>query len=127
MMSGRRRSDRTCDRAEELLPLNALDFTVLLVLTDGDSHGYAIANAIRERSGGRINILPGNFYTVIDRLQRDGLIAPSDATPEGKAPGRPRRLFRITRLGVAAAKAEAIRLAELTEDDGVQRLLQEDV
>lgn len=109
----------------ERLPMSPVDFTVLLVLIDGDSHGYAIVKEMRERSDGRIDIWPGNFYTVMHRLERDGLIEPSDRKPEGKSPGRPRRLYRITDLGLAVARAEAARIAELSVRPDVKKLLGE--
>ena len=46
---------------EELLPLNPVDFQVLLVLLDGDSHGYGIVKEMKQRTGGQIDMLPGNF------------------------------------------------------------------
>lgn len=110
---------------DELLPLNPVDFMVLLVLLDGDSYGYAIVRAMRDKSDGRIDVLPGNFYTVLQRLLRDGLIAPSDTAPPGSAPGRPRRMFRITDLGRRVARAEATRLTEIADDPGVRGLVAE--
>lgn len=110
---------------EELLPLSAVDFTTLLVLLDGDSYGYAIVQDVRERTGGRIDLLPGNFYNVLQRLLRDGLIEPSDEPPPGTAPGKPRRMFRITPFGEEVVRAEATALTRMADHPTVRRLAEE--
>lgn len=109
---------------DELLPLNPVDFMVLLVLVDSDNYGYGIVKELRERSGGRIDLLPGNFYTVIQRMERDGLVGPSPEPPADNTPGKPRRLYRITELGRDVAAAEAARLDELVKGSAVRHLLE---
>ncbi|MGD8818241.1 MAG: PadR family transcriptional regulator, partial [Acidobacteriota bacterium] len=56
------------------LPMSAVEFTVLLVLADGPSHGYAIVKDIEARSDGQISLLPGNLYAILQRLNDTGLI-----------------------------------------------------
>lgn len=99
--------------ADQHLPLSAVDFLVLLVLADGDSHGYAMVKEIAGRSKGRIRMLPGNFYAVLHRLAREGLIAESDRRPGGPDEDKRRRYFRITRLGREVAAAEVSRMKEM--------------
>ena len=43
------------------LPLKAVDFHVLLVLTAHELHGYGIVKEIESRSGGRLRLEPGNL------------------------------------------------------------------
>lgn len=107
---------------EELLPLNPVDFQVLLVLVEGESHGYGIVKEMRSRTGGQIDMLPGNFYTVLQRLLRAGLLQDIGLDTEGNTPGRPRRLYRITEFGTRVAAAEAARLRDLVADSAVRAL-----
>lgn len=113
----------TARRPEQLLPMNAVDFHVLLVLVEGDSHGYGIVRAMRARTNGQIDILPGNFYTVLQRLVRDGLVEDAGLDAEGHTPGRPRRLYRITEFGRDVAAAEAERLRDLVAESTVRSLV----
>ena len=108
---------------EDHLPLNPVDFQVLLVLIEGDSHGYGVVKEMRARTGGQIDMLPGNFYTVLQRLLRAGLLEDIGLDLEGNTPGRPRRLYRITKFGHRVAAAEAGRLRELVADATVRGLV----
>ena len=47
------------------LPLRPVDFHILLVLTDGELHGYGIVKEIEARSEGRIRLEPGNLYRYV--------------------------------------------------------------
>lgn len=114
----------TRPQRDDLLPLNPVDFLVLLVLLDGDNYGYGIVKELRDRSDGQVDLLPGNFYTIVQRMQRDGLVEPSPKTPEANTPGRPRRLYRITDFGRDVAGAEAARLEELVQESSVRHLLE---
>ena len=58
------------DNIEDRLPLNPVHFMVLLVLSDGERHGYALVQEMDERTNGRISLLPGNLYVVLRRLLR---------------------------------------------------------
>jgi DNA-binding PadR family transcriptional regulator len=95
--------------------MKATDFLVLAVLADGPRHGYALAQAIAERSGQRTRIRPGDLYRVLYRMQNAGLIDAS-APPRGEGDGR-RAYYRITPAGRKAARAEAQQLR--TVCDGV--------
>lgn len=80
------------------------DFQILLAVAGGPLHGAAIKSAVSERSAGEIVLGPGTLYTSIQRMVGDGLL--EEVEGEGR-----RRVYRITRTGRAAAKAEAARLA----------------
>ena len=113
---------RSTQDPDDLLPLNPVDFQVLLVLLEGDSHGYGIVKEMKRRTDGQIDMLPGNFYTVLQRLIREGVLEDVGLDTEGGTPGRPRRLYRITDLGVRVAAAEAARLRDLVAESAVQAL-----
>jgi PadR family transcriptional regulator PadR len=98
--------------SEPHAPLSALDFHVLLVLSSADLYGYAIMKAVEEQSRGVIVPEIGSLYRVIGRLIDLELVAETDpprASPDVHR-GRPRRYYRITPRGLAAARAEADRL-----------------
>jgi PadR family transcriptional regulator, regulatory protein PadR len=83
-------------------------FLVLVALAAERLHGYGVMLAVAELSEGRVRLGPGTVYGVLDRLERDGLVAEDGAEVEQ---GRERRYFRITAPGVAALAGETERLA----------------
>ena len=97
---------------DELQPLRAIEFEVLLALHHGDLHGYGLAKAIEERTQGRLRIEPANLYRRLQRLVEADLVAISGRRAGGDAAGEPRRYFRITPLGRRTFAAEAIRLKD---------------
>ena len=106
-------TDPAADVAE-LLPLTDLAFGVLLALKDDARHGYALIQQLRQRSG-RAKLRTGTVYAALARLQDQGLVRESkDTRGDGDSDQR-RRYFVITSRGLAAAKAEAIRLSELLD------------
>ena len=90
-------------------------FHILLALMDGERHGYAIMNDVAQRTGGEIKLLPGVLYRHLHRLLDGGLIDELDrrSIPEGT--DERRRYYRVTDGGVAAARAETLRMAKLVE------------
>jgi len=96
---------------EDLLPLTPGFFEILLTLALGDAHGYAIMQAVEERTDGRIRLLPGTMYRAFARLQEMGVIVESDERPAADRDDHRRRYWRLTELGRRVASAEAERLA----------------
>ncbi len=89
----------------EHLPLPPLELHVLLVLMEGDLHGYGLAKEIESRETGIGRILPTNLYRRLRDLTAKGIICEtSDPT------GTKKKLFGITTFGKRVAKAEALRL-----------------
>lgn len=98
--------------AEELIPLTDLAFNILVSLKDEALHGYALLKVLRARTG-RSGLRTGTVYAALARLEESGLVEEAeDAGSETDADDR-RRYYRITELGIAAARAEAARLDEL--------------
>src|SRR5436305_197339 len=52
-----------------------LDVLVLAVFRDGPLHGYAVIDALRQRSEGAFELAEGTVYPVLHRLEADGLLA----------------------------------------------------
>jgi transcriptional regulator len=79
-----------------------LDLLVLAVLADGPLHGYAVIEALRQRSDEAFDLPEGTVYPVLHRLERAGLLR-SDWQSAG---GRRRRIYRLTEPGTGALQAE---------------------
>jgi DNA-binding PadR family transcriptional regulator len=86
-------------------------FYILLTLAGADSYGYAIMQAVREQSNGRVPLRTGSFYRHIARLIDDGLVSEAPA-PRISDPRRS-SYYRLTPRGRRALASEQRRLAEL--------------
>jgi DNA-binding PadR family transcriptional regulator len=108
---------------EDFLPLTPAVFHVLLAISDGERHGYAIMQEIAESTGGRMKLGPGTLYGTIKRLLEAQLIEESDERPDPKLDDERRRYYRLTGLGQRVVKAEAQRHAEMVEIARGKRLV----
>ncbi len=72
-----------------------LDTLLLASLENGPRHGYAVREALRERSGARFDLPTGTIYPALRRLEAAGLVS---GTWE-EAGGRRRRLYQLTPAG----------------------------
>lgn len=99
--------------AEALLPLPLPVFHMLLALTEGERHGYALKREILRRTEGLLNLGSCALYGSINRMLEQGLIEESDERPDPHLDDERRRYYRITLLGRQAAQAEAGRLRDL--------------
>jgi len=109
---------------DELLPLRPDVFTILLVLLDGDCHGYGMIKAAEERQGRSGQLQPGALYRLLKQLLDEGLIEQLDAGDAPPDSDERRRYYRITPFGRDVAGAEARRMAELVEISARHRLLE---
>jgi len=91
--------------AVTVVPLSPVVLAILLLLAEGEKHGYAVMKDARSPSGGGIQMGPGTLYGSIDRMMRDGLVEESD-----KQDNERRRYYRLTRLGRSVLAAELERL-----------------
>ena len=69
---------------------------VLRILSDGGLHGYAIAAALRDRTGGHAQWSDGMLYPVLHRLERLGYVSSSWGMSEA---GHRRKRYAVTRDG----------------------------
>jgi transcriptional regulator len=71
---------------------------ILESLASSPSHGYRIAQRIKEKSQGVLDFKEGTLYPALHKLENDELIE----SYEGEENGRARRYYRITKTGRAA-------------------------
>lgn len=92
------------------LPLTDLAFNILVALTREELHGYALVKRLRELEG-RASLRTGTVYAALARLQDQAWVEEVDP-PTGDEDRR-RRYYGITDAGLAVARAEAARLADV--------------
>ena len=90
-------------------------FHILLALADGESHGYGIMQDVERFTNGETRLGPGTLYRSIQRMLVDGLIEELAIALHGETDEDRRRYYRLTPKGLAAAKREAERLADLVD------------
>jgi DNA-binding PadR family transcriptional regulator len=103
-----------------VLPLNPRAFYILLALSSGESHGYAIAKDVEIATDGVVRLTPGTLYPLVRQMLADGWIAECGMSRE-QDPRR--RSYRLTPWGTRIAQAEAARLAQAVRMATQTRLL----
>ncbi len=98
---------------DDLLPLQAATFHILMALADEDRHGYAIIQEIAARTDGAIRLSAGTLYRSLQRMLEQGLIEETEDRPAPDDDDERRRYYRITTFGETVARAEARRLQAL--------------
>jgi DNA-binding PadR family transcriptional regulator len=98
---------------ESFLPLKPNWFHILLCLSDGEQHGYAIMQEVLERTHGKVRLWPATLYGAIKKLMDADLIAESDERPGAAFDDARRRYYRLSSLGRRVLAAESRRLEEL--------------
>jgi PadR family transcriptional regulator len=73
-----------------------LDLLVLRTLASGSLHGYGIASAVRDRTGGDLSIEDAALYQALHRLDRQGLVEAEWASSENN---RRARYYTLTPTG----------------------------
>ncbi len=93
--------------------LSPLMLQILLALSEGERHGYAIMQEIERRTGGTTEIGAGTLYRSIKQLLDAGFIA--EVIPS-KIVNRQRRCYGITPAGRHRAGARLEALGHLSND-----------
>jgi DNA-binding PadR family transcriptional regulator len=95
---------------ESLLPLPQAVFQIMLALTEGERHGYAIMQEVAASTGGKVRLGPGTLYGSIKRMVEQGLIQEDAGS---SLDDERRRYYRLTPFGRRVASAEASRVEAL--------------
>lgn len=90
--------------------MNLLEYYVLLALSSGPRHGYAIKDAVAADSGGAETPRAGTLYRVIARLISSGWIREAQPADAPAHPGLARRYYSLTAAGRRALADQAQRL-----------------
>ena len=104
----------TARSAEDFLPVKPAVVLILLVLGEGELHGYAIAQAVRARSNSRVKLETGPLYRHLKRLLDSGLVVEAKVQRPTDRDER-RRYYRLTQLGREVLALEAERLSGLVD------------
>lgn len=94
---------------ESLLPLTPAVLHILLVLADGERHGYAIAQEVEAISAGQVRMGPGTLYGSILRMTEAELVEEVTARRRDDGDER-RRYYRSTPFGKRVLAKELARL-----------------
>jgi DNA-binding PadR family transcriptional regulator len=91
-------------------------FHILLALSKGPRHGYAMMHEIEHFTEGRVALGPSSLYYSLSRLVEQGLIRESAAGHDDDAPheGR-RRYYELTEAGRALLASESAVLADIVD------------
>ena len=68
---------------------------ILEALANEPSHGYRIAQKIKERSKGVLDFKEGTLYPALHKLEAEGMVESYESVENGRS----RRHYRITKSG----------------------------
>src|SRR5580692_1091219 len=108
---------------QDLLPLTPPVFHILLALSEGERHGYAIMQEVAADTDGVLQLGPGTLYGCLKRMLAARLVEESDERPDPDLDDERRRYYRITDFGARTVRAEAERLATAVSAARARRLL----
>jgi DNA-binding PadR family transcriptional regulator len=103
----------TQNPVDRLLPLSLPVFHMLLALSEGERHGYALKREILQRTEGKLNLGSGALYGAINKMLEAELIVESDERPDPHLDDERRRYYRITPFGRRVVQSELVRLRHL--------------
>ncbi len=99
---------------QENSPLTEATFFILLSLSPGRKHGYAILKEVQALSHNRVLLSTGTLYSSLKRLLEQGWIVRAEdrSAPDN---GRERKAYALTDLGRRMLNAETERLQTLVQ------------
>jgi len=81
----------------------SLDLMILSALLDGPKYGYLLQQRLRESSEGRVELMAGTMYPLLQRLETDKLVK----TKWDDSTGRRRKWYELTPAGRARLTQQA--------------------
>lgn len=100
---------------DEFLPLTPAVLHILLALSAGEKHGYAMMREVDELSNGTVQLGPGTLYRSIKRMLDDGLIEEAGERQDPTLDVERRRYYRLSVLGSQTLSLETVRLQRLLD------------
>jgi DNA-binding PadR family transcriptional regulator len=110
----------------KLDPLPAAAFQIMLALSAGELHGYAIMRAVEEQTGGRLRLGPGTLYGSIQALLEGKVIEEVEKSPDTEERQERRRYYRLTVAGRKLARSEAEKMADVLRVARARKILRGD-
>src|SRR5579872_6535683 len=104
-------------------PLTPPVFHILLALSEGERHGYAIMQDVASQTKDALQLGPGTLYGCLKRMLAAGLVQEAEERPDPSLDDSRRRYYKMTALGKRAVRAEAERLATAVTAAKARRLL----
>ena len=107
---------------DQLPPLKAAWFHILLALSEEPLHGFAIRESVEERTEGKVKLYPANLYGSIRDMTELALL---EALSEEEQPDddQRRQYYRLTERGRELLRMEADRLQQLVDAARASRAL----
>jgi DNA-binding PadR family transcriptional regulator len=99
--------------SRDISPLSETTLYILVSLTQGPLHGYAIAKEVRALSKNHVILSVSTLYTTLKRLLEDGWIGRVGEDPDPDDGGRPRKVYTLTERGEFIIGVEKKRLRAL--------------
>jgi DNA-binding PadR family transcriptional regulator len=110
--------DELAGDPQRFLPLPTATIHILVALSAGEKHGYAIMRDVEEISDGHVRMGPGTLYGSVKRMLADGLIEEAAERPDPELDDQRRRYYRLTGLGERVCASELQRLEALIRRAG---------
>lgn len=105
-------------------PLTPAVMHILLALTSGERHGYAIMKQVEFESAGRVIMGPGTLYGSIARMMKDGLVSQGETRHDRQLDDARRIYYRLTALGEQVLAEELSRYRQILAAAERKKLLQ---
>jgi DNA-binding PadR family transcriptional regulator len=87
-------------------PLTPAVFHILLALSNGERHGYAIMKQVEADSQGQVKMGPGTLYGSLKRMLEAGLVQESGKRVDPQMDDERRIYYQITGAGSETLTAE---------------------
>lgn len=100
-------------RKKESVSLTPAMFNILVVLSGGERHGYAILREIEHINEGRSSMGPTSLYRTIRTMLEGGLLKELAGSRTADSDDERRRYYKLTASGIRALKDEVSRLESL--------------
>lgn len=91
-------------------PLKPQWFQILLALSGGDLHGYAIQRAVLAQTDGQIRLWPAMLYRSLAKLEEHGVIVQAEPPPD-EAEDERRQYYALSQVGRELLREEGEMLA----------------
>jgi DNA-binding PadR family transcriptional regulator len=99
---------------QTFFPLTEATFFILMNLSSGPKHGYAIMKEVHEMSKGRIRFSTGTLYGALKRLlDQDWIVRGDEGVENGEETSRTRKEYELTSLGKKVLQSEIDRMRDL--------------